>query len=347
MTNEINVHFNISYYQKSLLTWYQKYGRHNLPWQGDFSPYHVWLSEIMLQQTQVKTVIPYFLKFIEVFPDIITLANEQQDKVMQYWAGLGYYARARNLHKAAQIMRDFHQGKLPHDVDTLMALPGIGRSTAHAILSIAFSKPTPILDGNVKRVFARLFQLGVHPNDKSMERYLWQLANKLMPIENTQAYTQVQMDFGAALCTRTRPKCIQCPLNDMCLAYNNQVVKNYPVKKPQKVKPVRSKRFYLYCYQDELLLIKKPNKGIWGGLYVLPDEDLYLGEYTHMLCQDQRHIFTHFELNYDIKVHAVNEKTCINHQGIWVHKNAIKQYALPAPLARHLIISDQKGYDEC
>ncbi|WHN66252.1 A/G-specific adenine glycosylase [Cysteiniphilum sp. QT6929] len=333
---EIKLHFNISHYQSALLTWFSQSGRHDLPWQGDFNPYHVWLSEIMLQQTQVKTVIPYFLKFIDRFPHISDLAQADQDEVMQYWAGLGYYARARNLHKTAQVIYQKHSGVMPDSVDHLLALPGIGKSTAHAILSIAFKQATPIMDGNVKRVFARVFAIDEVLSGATIEKKLWQLAHKLMPKDKTQNYTQAQMDLGATICIRTKPKCGLCPLQDICLSFANERVDQYPRKKEKKVKPVQSAVFHLYQYQDELLLIKKPNKGIWGGLYALPESALNIGEYSHMLCEEQKHIFTHFELYYDIKVYQLTQKATIDN-AYWVSKDNIKKYALPAPLAKHLI----------
>ncbi|GGG00124.1 MULTISPECIES: A/G-specific adenine glycosylase [Cysteiniphilum] len=333
---EINIHFNISHYQSTLLKWFSQNGRHDLPWQGDFNPYHVWLSEIMLQQTQVKTVIPYFLKFIDRFPHISDLAQANQDEVMQHWAGLGYYARARNLHKTAQVICQKYNDVIPDRIDDLLALPGIGRSTAHAILSIAFKQVTPIMDGNVKRVFARVFAIDEVLSGAASEKKLWQLAHKLMPKDKTQNYTQAQMDLGATICTRTKPKCGLCPLQGICLSFANNQVKQYPRKKEKRAKPVQSAVFHLYQYQDELLLIKKPNKGIWGGLYALPESALHIGEYSHMLCEEQKHIFTHFELYYDIKVYQLTQKATIDN-AYWVSKDNIKEYALPAPLAKHLI----------
>ena len=332
---EIKLHFDVSQYHQLLLAWFNQYGRHDLPWQGDFNPYHVWLSEIMLQQTQVKTVIPYFLKFIDRFSHISDLAQASQDEVMQYWAGLGYYARARNLHKTAQVVYQKYNGVMPNNIDDLLALPGIGRSTAHAILSIAFKQATPIMDGNVKRVFARAFAIDEVLSVASAEKKLWQLAHTLMPKDKTQNYTQAQMDLGATICTRTKPKCELCPLQSVCLSFASERVDQYPRKKEKKVKPVQSAVFHLYQYQDELLLIKKPNKGIWGGLYALPESALNIGEYSHMLCEEQKHIFTHFELYYDIKVYQLTQKATID-DAYWVSKDNIKAYALPAPLAKHL-----------
>ncbi|WP_119329602.1 A/G-specific adenine glycosylase [Cysteiniphilum halobium] len=332
---EIELHFAIEQYHASLLTWFAHSGRHDLPWQGDFKPYYVWLSEIMLQQTQVKAVIPYFLKFIDTFPQISDLAQASQDSIMQHWAGLGYYARARNLHKTAQIVCQKYNGVMPDNVDALLALPGIGRSTAHAILSIAFNQAKPIMDGNVKRVFARVFVIDDVLSGVSTEKRLWQLAHRLMPKDKTQNYTQAQMDLGATICTRTKPKCGLCPLQNICLSFASNRVEQYPRKKVKVAKPIRSTVFHLYQYQGELLLIKKPNKGIWGGLYTLPETALNIGEYSHMLCEEQKHIFTHFELYYDIKAYQLSKKPRFDN-AYWVDKKELKKYALPAPLAKHL-----------
>ncbi|WP_100550866.1 A/G-specific adenine glycosylase [Caedibacter taeniospiralis] len=334
--SDIAIHFDIRDYQEAIFNWYTTHGRHNLPWQGEFNPYFVWLSEIMLQQTQVKTVIPYFLNFIARFPQIESLAYADQDQVMQAWAGLGYYARARNLHKAAKLIWEKHHGNLPDKIDELLTLPGIGQSTAHAILSIAFNQATPILDGNVKRVFSRLFAIDEVLTEAKVEKKLWQLAHKLMPKENTQAYTQAQMDLGAMLCTRTKPKCDLCPLQQTCLGFLNRSVEKYPLKKVKAIKKIKSSMFHLYQYEDEILLIKKPDSGIWGGLYVLPESSLDIGEYSHMLCEEQKHVFTHFELYYAIKVYQLQQKPVVENAH-WVLAANLMQYALPAPLAKQLL----------
>lgn len=334
---EIAIPFDVLRYQQTLLKWFVQYGRHDLPWQGQFNPYHVWLSEIMLQQTQVKTVIPYFLKFIESFPSITDLAKAEQDQIMQHWAGLGYYARARNLHKAAKLIFQRYDSVIPSNPDQLLALSGVGRSTAHAILSIAYNQSKPILDGNVKRVFSRLFAIDEALSGGKVEKKLWELAYKLMPQQKTQNYTQAQMDLGATVCTRTKPKCDICPLQKMCLGFINNNVDKYPYKKPKRKNPIKLTIFYLYQHQDVFLLMKKPNTGIWGGLYVLPEEALDIGKYSHMLCEAQRHIFTHFELHYDIKVYQLDQKININN-AYWVSKDQLSNYALPALFKKHLFI---------
>ncbi|WP_119343053.1 A/G-specific adenine glycosylase [Facilibium subflavum] len=331
----IKISFNIADYQRDLLAWYKHFGRHDLPWQGDFNPYYVWLSEIMLQQTQVTTVIPYFTRFIESFPKVTDLAKADQDVVMQHWAGLGYYARARNLHKSAKIIANDYQGIFPNDFTRLIQLPGIGRSTANAILSIAFNQARPILDGNVKRVFARLFAIDQYPSQQNTEKQLWQIAHQLMPDQKTQAYTQAQMDLGATLCTRTRPKCSICPLQSICQAYHEGMPDAYPIKKEKKSKPIKTALYHLYQYKEAIFLIKRPNKGIWGGLYTLPESPLAMGQYTHMLCDTQKHSFTHFDLFYEIKAYTVDQELMTQHsEGRWVDIADLDSYAMPAPFKK-------------
>ncbi len=347
MSVEPLVHFNTRDYQSRLLSWFDKSGRHDLPWQGEFNPYHVWLSEVMLQQTQVKTVIPYFNAFINRFPTIQSLADASEDVLMANWAGLGYYARARNLQKSAKLICSQHNGKLPDSYDELIVLPGIGRSTANAILSIAFNQATAILDGNVKRVFARVFAIDQHPSEKEVEKKLWQIAEHLMPKVRTQAYTQAQMDLGATLCTRTKPGCTLCPHQSICLAHKTAKPEYYPVKKVKKAKPAKTKLYYLYRYQNKIYLQKNNATGIWGGLYVLPDSDCQMGEYHEMLIENQKHSFTHYDLYYDIKMHYLTENE-FKHEmpssalvegdkiGKWVALEQLDDYALPAPFKKQL-----------
>lgn len=333
MTEGITLHFDNKNYHEYLLSWFFQYGRHNLPWQGQLDPYKIWISEIMLQQTQVKTVIPYFLKFLKIFPTIDKLSLANQDKVMQYWAGLGYYTRARNLHKASQIICKSHNGVLPSNIDDLLALPGIGKSTAHAILSIAFGESAPILDANVKRIFLRLFSINSTKfSQYKLEKILWNIADELMPQKYTQAYTQAQMDLGAIICTNSQPKCNICPLNTICMSFINNQVDRYPLRR--KLTKVKSKcitTFFLYKCNNQVLLIKKPNHGIWGGLYSLPEHDLKIGEYSYTLCNHQKHTFTHLELYYNVKVYQVLKKNTIKN-GHWVLLQSLTKYALPVPI---------------
>lgn len=291
---------------KPLLIWFKKYGRHNLPWQGD-NVYHIWVSEIMLQQTQVSTVMGYFHNFIAQFPNIINLANAPQDKVMQHWAGLGYYARARNLHKTAQIIRDDYQGNFPQDLDQVLALHGIGQSTAAAILSLAFNQHHAILDGNVKRVLSRFCQIQTPINQANSLKQLWQLATHYTPKKQTAQYTQAIMDLGANICTRTQPKCALCPLTNHCLAYKNQVQHLLPAKASKKTKPIKDTLMLVITNQDKILLQKRPETGIWGGLWSLPEctektvkitlQKLGIVTYALQKQNQFRHTFTHYHLN--------------------------------------------------
>ena len=256
--------FNFS---QQVLNWYDEHGRKHLPWQQNVSRYSVWVSEIMLQQTQVNTVIPYFTRFMQKFPTVIALANAEQDQVLNLWTGLGYYARARNLHKAAQKVRDEFKGQFPANFDDVLSLPGIGKSTAAAILSLADNQAYVILDGNVKRVLARYFAVEGWPGNKKIEDSMWKLAQTLKPNERYNHYTQVMMDLGASLCTRSKPKCEQCPVQSHCLAFAQGRQVELPHKKPKKAIPTKSTHMLIPFYQDRVLMHKRPASGIWGGLW--------------------------------------------------------------------------------
>jgi len=264
-------------FPSQLLTWFDQHGRHDLPWQHPRSPYRVWLSEIMLQQTQVATVIPYFQRFVQSFPVLADLAAADNDAVMAHWAGLGYYARARNLHAAARQCVELHDGELPRDFDALLALPGIGRSTAGAILSQAWNDAFPILDGNVKRVLTRFHGIAGFPGQPAIEKRLWALATQ--HLDHVTAgrmadYTQAQMDFGATLCTRARPACILCPLQDNCVAHAQGLVDSLPTPRPSKILPEReATALLLEDAQGHILLHKRPPTGIWASLWTLPQAD--------------------------------------------------------------------------
>ncbi|KAB7764033.1 A/G-specific adenine glycosylase [Xanthomonas maliensis] len=260
-----------------LLHWFDGHGRHDLPWQHPRAPYRVWLSEIMLQQTQVAVVIPYFQKFIARFPTLADLATADNDAVMAHWAGLGYYARARNLHAAAKRCVELHGGDLPRDFDALLALPGIGRSTAGAILSQAWNDRFAIMDGNVKRVLTRVHGIAGYPGLPAVEKQLWQLAEAhvaQVPAGRMADYTQAQMDFGATLCTRARPACVLCPLQERCVARRDGLVEALPTPKPGKQLPEREASALLLENADgALLLQRRPPTGIWAGLWTLPQAD--------------------------------------------------------------------------
>jgi A/G-specific adenine glycosylase len=259
-------------FSNRLLAWFDQYGRHDLPWQQQITPYRVWVSEIMLQQTQVKTVIPYYLKFMQRFPTVVDLAQASQDEVLSHWAGLGYYARGRNLHKAAQQIAQQYQGVFPSNFDEIVALPGIGRSTAGAILSISLNQRFAILDGNVKRVLSRYYAIEGWPGQKAIENDLWDLAESLTPKQRFNDYTQAIMDLGATLCTRSKPQCGKCPVKTDCQAFSQNRVVEFPYKKPKKIKPIKQAWLLIKENQQaEIYLQQRPQKGIWGGLWSLPE----------------------------------------------------------------------------
>ncbi|BCN94288.1 A/G-specific adenine glycosylase [Thiomicrorhabdus immobilis] len=273
--------FSLPEFSQSLLNWFDTCGRHDLPWQQAINPYRVWVSEIMLQQTQVKTVIPYYERFMQSFPSVTDLAAASQEEVLSHWAGLGYYARGRNLHQAAQMIVDDHGGQFPNEFDSIVALPGIGRSTAGAILSIALQQRFAILDGNVKRVLSRYFAIEGWPGEKAVENQLWQLADTLTPKTRFNDYTQAIMDLGATLCTRSKPNCDVCPVNKGCLAFKQSQVDVFPFKKPKKDKPTKQAWLLIRKNaQDEIWLEQRPQKGIWGGLWSFPEFE------SHQACLD-------------------------------------------------------------
>ena len=259
-------------FAQRLLAWFDQHGRHDLPWQTKQTPYRVWVSEIMLQQTQVATVIPYFERFMQRFATVEELAAAETDQVLHLWTGLGYYARARNLHKAARTVVDSHGGNFPQSVDALMELPGIGESTAGAIAAISMGIRAPILDGNVKRVLARYHGIEGWPEQSSVKKEFWKIAESLTPHERVDDYTQAIMDLGATVCTRSIPACADCPFEPDCLALKQDRVAELPGKKPKKSIPTRS--VAMFILQDEagsVLLQKRPATGIWGSLYSLPE----------------------------------------------------------------------------
>jgi A/G-specific adenine glycosylase len=295
---------------KRLLDWFDVHGRRDLPWQRDPSPYRVWISEIMLQQTQVATVIPYYERFMSRFPDITALAAAEQDQVLHYWSGLGYYARARHLHAAARQVVAESGGIFPEAFDDVIGLPGIGRSTAGAILSLACGQRHPILDGNVKRVLARHAAIEGWPGNTAVQARLWELADEYTPRQRVDAYTQAIMDLGATVCTRTRPACADCPLALDCAAHEAGRELDYPSPRPKKVLPVRAVAMLLLANeQHELLLEKRPPSGIWGGLWGFPE--VKSAADVHAWCRNElglqvtqtgtwpvmRHTFSHFHLD--------------------------------------------------
>ena len=340
----------------ALLTWWDQHGRKDLPWQqippGNPGRYRVWVSEIMLQQTQVTTVLRYYAAFLAAFPDVLALANAEPDAVLHRWSGLGYYARARNLHRAAQVVRDEHGGEIPANFDQLAQLPGIGRSTAGAILSLADHQRHPILDGNVKRVLARVFRVAGYPGETAVAKQLWSLAEECTPAERVANYTQAIMDLGASLCARRKPACLQCPLAEGCLARREGVADQLPARKPPKARP-RKAAVVLICVRPDgaVLLERRPNAGIWGGLWGLPETasiesaagwcTVALG--TAPSSQTVRpvlaHGFSHFDLDMtpvELRVDSAPDRVMEDDRWLWYKTDAPARIGLPAPIAKLL-----------
>ncbi|MDG4555320.1 MAG: A/G-specific adenine glycosylase [Candidatus Competibacter sp.] len=295
---------------RRVLEWFDAHGRKQLPWKADPTPYRVWVSEIMLQQTQVATAIPYYSRFMARFPDIRTLAAAEPDEVLRMWAGLGYYARARHLHQAARILCDQHGGALPLDNAILQELPGIGRSTAGAILALATGQRQPILDGNVKRLLARFAAVEGWPGRSRVLKALWDLAERYTPVERVADYTQAMMDLGAMVCTPRRPRCRDCPLTDACAARQQGRTVDLPASRPRRDLPVRAIRMLLLCAGDGAVLLEhRPPLGIWGGLWSFPEcalecdiadwcrEKLGLSVAVERPWTVMRHSFSHFHLD--------------------------------------------------
>ncbi|RMX21045.1 A/G-specific adenine glycosylase [Legionella jordanis] len=329
-----------------LLRWFDSHGRKDLPWQNPRTPYQVWVSEIMLQQTQVKTVIPYFHRFMQRFPSLWHLAQAPEDEVLSLWSGLGYYSRARNLIKTAKIICDEHQGVFPNDINLLMGLPGIGASTAAAITSQAFGLPTAILDGNVKRILCRYFMVNGFPEQSSVKKQLWELANQCMPLSRCADYTQAIMDLGATCCTPKNPGCNLCPLSPSCLAHLKGTVASYPFKKVKKTKPVEVRHFLLLYNEDgKIYLEKRPAAGLWGGLWCMPMMEQGLAPEAYLLQHYDlksihleemlrlKHSFSHFHLHITALAVLVSSSGNAVHEnnGNWFHLNQINQLGLAKP----------------
>lgn len=335
-------------FAQRVLAWFDEHGRKHLPWQQDVTPYKVWVSEIMLQQTQVTTVIPYFERFMTSFPSVYALANASQDDVLHHWTGLGYYARARNLHKAAKVLVEEHGGEFPNDIEAVIALPGIGRSTAGAILSLSRNERHPILDGNVKRVLARYYAIAGWPGQKSVENALWEVAERNTPIKRCGNYTQVMMDLGAMVCTRSKPKCDACPLQTDCIAFAQGAQADYPGKKPKKALPVKSTFMMVAQFNQQVYLEQRPPTGLWGGLYgfievasveegisTLHGKGIEVAD-TQML-ESFRHTFSHFHLYITPVVAVVNStpiKQVAEVASKWFMLNEPIEVGLAAPTTK-------------
>ncbi|BBO19371.1 MAG: A/G-specific adenine glycosylase [Rhodocyclaceae bacterium] len=333
----------VTEFAQTLIHWQKAAGRHDLPWQqkGRADPYRVWLSEIMLQQTQVATVIPYYRRFLARFPDLARLAAAPAEEVMALWSGLGYYARARNLQRAAQDIVARHNGRFPHHLADIEALPGIGRSTAAAIAVFAFGTRAAILDGNVRRVLARAFGIEGFPGEKAVEKRLWALAESLLPERDLVAYTQGLMDLGATLCTRGKPRCGDCPLAAQCVARREDRIAALPTPRAKRAVPQRSVRVLVLRHRGRVLLEQRPPHGIWGGLLSLPE--LSDGKLPRR-CADAlplpvvRHAFTHFRLDIAPVLCKVSRRDTapLNADGVWLSLKELDEAPLPAPIRKIL-----------
>ena len=343
-----------------LLRWYRQHGRKHLPWQQNRTPYRVWISEIMLQQTQVNTVIPYYEKFMASFPTVADLAQAEEDNVLHHWTGLGYYARARNLHKCARIIHHEHKDIFPGTVDELSELPGIGRSTAGAILTLGAGKPAVILDGNVKRVLSRHNAIAGWPGQTKVEQQLWHIAEELTPHSNCANYTQAIMDLGATLCTRTRPACPICPVSASCIAYQKDRAEDFPGKKPKKILPEKATHMLIFheAEGDRVLLEKRPPQGIWGGLWSFPESedishlnDLLLNQVmsetqTTRRWKPLRHTFSHFHLDITpvvITLDRAQVSIMENDHWHWYDLANPPKLGLAAPVKKLLTMLNEKG----
>ena len=340
----------MSTFAKKIIIWQAREGRHGLPWQETRDPYRIWLSEIMLQQTQVATVIPYYERFLRRFPDVAALAGADDDDVMRLWAGLGYYARARNLHRAARQIVEIHQGVFPAGFEAILALPGIGRSTAAAISAFAFGERRPILDGNVKRVFARHFGIEGDVKLKPVEDALWLIAESMLPKTGIEVYTQGLMDLGATICTRTQPTCLLCPVRKSCVAFNAGRIEELPGKGKKRETPHRQTRMLVILSRGEVLLEKRPPTGIWGGLWCLPElpleQDVFeilhkrfalRGRTVRELARVE-HGFTHYSLSiFPVEIAVTGIEARAMEPGLmWVDLEEALGAAIPAPVKRIL-----------
>ena len=323
--------FNIS-----IIKWHKKFGRHDLPWQKSKDPYHVWVSEIMLQQTQVITVISYYQKFITKFKTIKALAQASEDLVLSMWSGLGFYSRARNLHAASIMIMKEYRGHFPDNFQDMIRLPGIGRSTAGAILAFCFNKPYPILDGNVKRVLSRVYGITTPINNSSTEKKLWLLSEKNLPKNNIDIYTQAIMDFGATLCIPKKPKCNICPVTQSCVAYVNELTAQIPKKSIVKKNDIKKTHFYIYEYQKQVFLVKN-RSGVWNGLWLPPNEEIKLKNKEIIKYGHRQSVFSHYKLVFEYTFVKALSKPEIKLKGLWINWQDIQDLGLPAPIKKLLI----------
>jgi A/G-specific adenine glycosylase len=339
-------------FSQRVLAWFDVHGRKHLPWQQGVSPYRVWVSEIMLQQTQVSTVIPYYERFMTRFPTVDVLAGASVDEILHHWSGLGYYARARNLHRAAKQVSEGFGGRFPDELDALQRLPGIGRSTAAAILSLARGQRQTILDGNVKRVLARFYAEPGWPGRSAVLKRLWELAETVTPVRRVADYNQAMMDLGAGVCTRSSPACGTCPLSTDCIACSQGRQLDFPGRKPRKKLPHRAVRMLMVRDRSgAILLERRPPTGVWGGLWCLPEvaadtdpldwcaDSLQQSAVLGRLLSARRHTFSHFHLDIEPVEILLNQPGCELLEGerrLWYNPRQPENVGLAAPVARLL-----------
>ncbi|WP_194757201.1 A/G-specific adenine glycosylase [Aliidiomarina indica] len=320
----------------TVLSWQAAHGRHQLPWQHPATPYRVLVSEIMLQQTQVATVIPYFERWMARFPTLTRLAEASEDEVMSLWQGLGYYSRARNLRKAAKYLVQENHGEFPRELSDIQSIPGVGRYTAGAIKSFAYDEYGPIVDGNVRRLFCRLFGVEGVPNTSKVDKQLWALAERYTPTENNRRFAQGLLDLGATLCTARNPNCQQCPFAEHCVALRTDMVDQLPTPKPKKVIPQRIGHFLWIQKQTDIYLEKRPAHGIWASLWSLPE--LTEAPFNATLKGQFQHTFSHYKL--DAKIWTVNEPPTHELREAtaeqWVSLDSLSDIGLPAPIRKYI-----------
>jgi A/G-specific adenine glycosylase len=330
-----------------LIEWHARHGRHDLPWQHERTQYRVWVSEIMLQQTQVATVIPYYQRFMQRFPTVRALADAPIDDVLHLWAGLGYYARGRNLHRAAIRIRDEFGGEFPRDFEAVASLPGIGRSTAGAILALSLDQRFAILDGNVKRVLSRFFGIEGDPSERAVIERLWELSELSTPHDGVSIYTQAIMDLGATVCTRRKPLCAYCPLSDACFA--KRTGRQHDIPAPRAMRSRKSRHvFMLVAMRDDesVFLERRPDSGIWGGLWCLPEFESASAAQTYASSSlsnardalqalgQVEHAFTHFDLVITplLARCAGPASVMADAQSVWYNPRDPGRIGLPAPI---------------
>ena len=349
-------------FSDAIIAWQKVHGRHTLPWQNTRNAYLVWLSEIMLQQTQVSAVLGYYARFLERFPTVQSLAEAPVEDVMAQWSGLGYYTRARNLHKCAQRVVAEYGGVFPSDPLLLADLPGIGRSTAAAIAAFSSGTRAAIMDGNVKRVFARVFGIDTYPGERKTEEAMWRRAEALLPETGIEAYTQGLMDMGATLCTRSSPSCERCPMQSRCVAFATDRTRDLPVRKPKKASPEKQAIMLAIVDDGQVLLEQRPATGIWGGLMSLPeldghvlaeDDDIEAADHDALMQATARfgemesyerlstitHVFTHYKLHiapYRVTL-AKRQQLAAQGSHVWLDGAAVGEAPLPAPIKKLLL----------